>query len=242
MAKNSIEGIEVCLTGGIGSGKSTVANMLVEHGAKLVDADIVTRDLQMPGKPVFLEMVEYFGVEDLLGDDVLLEDGALNRKGIAGIVFNDATELENLNKIVHPVLEAEMSRMREEYFEAGERVVVDFPLLVESGYKKRTQDNVQNSSQDSSQDKAEEKSNRKSGRFEFSNFVGIIVVDCEKDVAVERLVSGRGFSEEDALARMGNQASREERRKVADFLIDNSNSMDELTRQVEECWEWIGRL
>jgi dephospho-CoA kinase len=76
----------------------------------------------------------------------------------------------------------------------------------------------------------------------YSGLAGVVVVDVDPELAVERLVQHRGFTEEDARARIGRQASREERLAVADFIIDNSGDLDELRAQVDKCWEWICSL
>jgi dephospho-CoA kinase len=115
------------LTGGIGSGKSTVARSLARRGAVVIDADAVVRDLQEPGQPVLAAMVERFGRE------ILRSDGTLDRQSVADRVFGDAEQLAALNAIVHPAVAAEIGR-RVDAERDGDRVVVlDVPLLVEGG-------------------------------------------------------------------------------------------------------------
>jgi dephospho-CoA kinase len=116
------------LTGGIGSGKSTVSSALAERGAVLVDADAIVKELQSPGTVVFDEMVERFGPE------IVGPDGGLDRARVAEIVFNDADALKDLSGIVHPRVQAEIFRRIEEQTDTGNVVVLDIPLLVESGY------------------------------------------------------------------------------------------------------------
>jgi dephospho-CoA kinase len=117
----------VGLTGGIGSGKSTVSAALAERGAVVIDADAITRELQRPGEPVFVAMVERFG------DGIVAPGGELDRQAVADIVFSDADALADLNAIVHPAVGAEIARRLE--LEAGtdHLVILDVPLLVESG-------------------------------------------------------------------------------------------------------------
>lgn len=118
----------IALTGGIASGKSTIARRLAELGAVIVDADQIVRDVQAPGSPVLAEIVAEFGA------DVLLDDGALDRAALGAKVFGEPEQLKRLNAIVHPAVGAE-SRRR---FAAGLAaapdavVVYDVPLLVEA--------------------------------------------------------------------------------------------------------------
>ncbi len=115
------------LTGGIGSGKSTVSALLAQRGAVIVDADAITRDLQQPGTPVLAAMVERFG------DGILAADGTLDRQAVADIVFNDPEALADLGRIVHPAVGAEIARRLLEEADTDHLVVLDVPLLVESG-------------------------------------------------------------------------------------------------------------
>ncbi|MFP5256570.1 MAG: dephospho-CoA kinase [Acidimicrobiia bacterium] len=115
------------LTGGIGSGKSTVSAMLADQGAVVIDADAITRDLQQPGTPVFEAMVERFG------PGIVSPDGSLDRQAVADIVFADTEALTALNAIVHPAVGAEIARRLEEEAGTDHVVVLDVPLLVESG-------------------------------------------------------------------------------------------------------------
>ncbi|NLD76885.1 MAG: dephospho-CoA kinase [Acidimicrobiales bacterium] len=115
------------LTGGMGSGKSSVSKRLAEHGAVVIDADAITRELQEPGQAVLAAMVDRFGSRILTGD------GSLDRQAVADIVFSDAEALGDLNRIVHPAVGAEIARRLEAEVSSGNVVVLDVPLLVESG-------------------------------------------------------------------------------------------------------------
>ncbi len=118
--------IVVGLTGGIGSGKSTVSAALAEYGAVIIDADALTRELQQPGTPVFEAMVARFG------DEIIAADGSLNRLGLAAIVFPDPELLKELNAIVHPAVgRAIRDRMRA-HLHTDSVVVLDVALLIES--------------------------------------------------------------------------------------------------------------
>lgn len=193
----------VGLTGGIGSGKTTVSGMLARLGAVVIDADAIVHELQAPGQPVLLEMVELFG------DGILHDDGTLDRRAVAEIVFHDPDKLAALGEIVHPRVRDEMIRRVAEQASTHNVVVLDIPLLAESGWE---------------------------------GIVGSIVVDLDPEVAVARLVEHRGFDEEDARARIANQASREERIASARWVIDNSGSMEELAAQVDARWEELVAL
>ena len=188
------------LTGGIGSGKSTVSAELARRGAVVIDADLVVRELQSPGGAVLAAMVEHFG------EKILASDGTLDRQAVADIVFNDPEELKALNAIVHPKVGEEIDGRIDAQRETDNVVILDVPLLVES--------------------KAYETE-------------GIIVVDTDPEIAVSRLVEHRGFNADDARARMKLQATREERRAVAAFIVPNDGSPEELMTHIDACWEWI---
>lgn len=115
------------LTGGIGSGKSSVSARLAAKGAVVIDADAIVRELQAPGQPVLAAMVEAFGPEILAGD------GTLDRQAVADRVFGDDTALATLNAIVHPAVGAEIAARLEAAAATDAIVVLDVPLLVESG-------------------------------------------------------------------------------------------------------------
>ncbi len=121
--------IEFGLTGGIGSGKSTVAEQLVARGAVLIDADAIVREVQSPGSPVLARMAQ------ALDADILLPDGALDRAKVAGIVFSDPDKLAALNAVVHPAVIDEMTRRRTLHNDSDATLLLDIPLLVESGYE-----------------------------------------------------------------------------------------------------------
>jgi dephospho-CoA kinase len=190
----------VGLTGGIGAGKSTVSNALAERGAVVIDADRITRELQEPGQPVFEAMVERFG------PGIVAADGTLDRQAVADLVFPDPEALADLNAIVHPAVGARIAERLGEEAATDHVVILDVPLLVESGR---------------------------------DDLAGIIVVDLDPEVAIERLVAHRGFSEADARARIARQAGREERLAKADFVIENGGTVADLQPQLDACWAWI---
>lgn len=191
------------LTGGIGSGKSTVSAALAERGAVVIDADGVVRELQAPGGAVLAAMVEHFG------EGILAADGTLDRQAVADIVFTDAEQLKALNAIVHPAVGAEIDARIEAQRPLDNIVVLDIPLLVEN--KPYSPE-------------------------------GVIVVDTDPEIAVDRLVRFRGFSATDARARMSRQATREQRLAEADFVVPNDGTPEELLAHIDACWAWITEL
>lgn len=113
----------VGLTGGIGSGKTTVCAMLAYRGAVIVDADEITREIQRPGTDAFAEIVDAFG------DDVVAEDGTLDRKKIASVVFAEPERLQQLEAITHPRVGAGIAERVEELRNTDGVVILDIPLL-----------------------------------------------------------------------------------------------------------------
>lgn len=194
---------EFGLTGGIGSGKSAASERLVALGAGLVDADATVKSLQRKGMPVFEEIVSHFG------DEVVGDDGELDRPKLAAIVFNDADELKKINEIVHPAVRKDMASQREALGDTHEIIVLDIPLLIEG---------------------------------KPIELAGIVVVDVPTELAIERLVAYRGFELADAQARIANQTSREKRLERADFVIDNSGTLDDLDSEVARCWQWMHEI
>ena len=194
--------ILVGLTGGIGSGKSTVSQLLADRGAIIIDGDAIARALQRSGTAVFAAMVERFG-------DVVASDGELDRAKIASIVFADAVALADLNKIVHPAIGVEMMRRIGELRDTDAIAILDFPLLAESPRK---------------------------------GLSGVIVVDVDPEIAIDRVVRDRGMKASDVRARIEKQASRKDRLAIADRVLDNSGTKEYLIRQVDEAWEWIVAL
>lgn len=188
------------LTGGIGSGKSTVASMLASRGAVLIDADAIARELVEPGEPALEALVDEFG------PSILQPDGSLSRATLASIAFRDPGATERLNAIMHPRI-AEESRRRMDEAPDDSVVVYDMPLLVETGQQ--------------------------------SLVDVVVVVDAPEDVQIERAVGMRGLEEQDVRRRIALQASREERRSVADVVIDNSGSRDETEEQVDRLWRHL---
>jgi len=197
--------LKVGLTGGIASGKSVVGEMFVKLGAQLIRADNIAHELMQPGQAVYEEVVRRFGRE------ILNPDGSINRARLASLAFGTPRDaalprVEELNAIVHPAV----VRHEDEWMaEVGRRdpaaiAIVEAALILEAGVADR--------------------------------FNRLIVVTCRPEQRVERLAARLGISEEDARAeaarRMAAQISDEEKVKAADFVIDNSGSLDATEEQV----------
>jgi len=185
----------VGLTGGVAAGKSTVATILTELGAVVIDADLLAREVVEPGTPGLAAVVDAFG------ETVLTEDGRLDRPALGARVFGDEGARRRLEAILHPLIRARGAEL-EAAAPADALVVHDIPLLVESGQADR--------------------------------FDAVVVVDVPVRTQVERMVADRGWSREDAEARVAAQASREQRREVATYVIDNTGTREDLRDRVTE--------
>jgi dephospho-CoA kinase len=188
--------LRIGLTGGIGSGKSTVAALLATRGAVIVDADRIAREVVEPGTPGLGAVVEGFG------PGILSADGALDRAALAGIVFADPEARARLDALVHPLVRQRTAELVVAA-PADAVVVNDVPLLVETG--------------------------------QASSYDVVLVVEADPELRVARLVQ-RGLTEQDARARIDAQATDEQRRVVADVVLDNSGTPEDLAAQVERFW------
>jgi len=188
--------LRIGLTGGIGSGKSTVSELLAARGAVIVDADRIAREVVEPGTPGLAAVVEAFG------EQVLAADGSLDRPALAAVVFSDPAARARLDGIVHPLVRRRSAELVAAA-PADAVVVNDVPLLVETG--------------------------------QAASFDVVLVVEAEPEIRVARLVR-RGLTEDDARARIASQASDEQRRTVADVVLDNSGTPEELAEQVDRFW------
>ncbi len=190
----------VGLTGSIASGKSTVAAMFKELGACIIDADQLAREVVLPGEPAWQDIRRRFG------NDVLLEDGNINRPKLAEIIFSNDQAREELNRIVHPrVFDLIRQRIGQAREQSCPLILVDVPLL----YENKRQDMYEQ----------------------------VIVVYVPQEIQLERLMKRNGLTEEQAMLRIASQMRPEEKKELADFIIDNSGSPEETRAQVRRLYE-----
>jgi len=188
----------VGLTGGIGSGKSTVARMLEKRGAIVFDADVLARQAVAPGTPGFEKVVERFG------PNVLAPGGGLDREALASIVFADPAARRDLEGIVHPEVRRMFAEGCQEYRDSDRVVVFSAPLLVETGMH--------------------------------TAFDLLIVVSAPVATQIERLMRERAMPERAVQARIEAQLPLEAKAEVADVLVDNEGTLEDLEAQVDRLW------
>lgn len=189
--------MQIGLTGGIGSGKTTAAHRFAELGALVVDSDAVAREVVEPGTEGLVAVVAEFGPQ------VLDDAGRLDRPALAAVVFGDEDARGRLNGILHPRIRRRVTELIAAA-PAGTVVVQDIPLLVETGL---------------------------AGAFDL-----LVVVEAPEPERERRLVADRGMPAEQARSRMAAQASDAQRRKVADVVLVNDGTPDELRAQVDRVW------
>jgi dephospho-CoA kinase len=184
----------VGLTGGIGSGKSSVTDLFTALGVPVIDADLVAREVVAPGEPALTEIATRFGAE------IVDSSGQLDRQRLRGLIFSDPTARDDLEQITHP-------RIRERMVQQLDAInapyaILSIPLLIESGHD--------------------------------YNLDRILVVDVSEQQQLERAVLRDETTAEQIEAAMAAQCSRQERLAVADDIIDNSGSPEQLQVQVQQ--------
>lgn len=198
-APSASKPLRIGLTGGIGSGKSSVAQLLGSHGAAIVDTDAISRRLTAAGGLAIPALREAFG------EQVITAGGALDREYMRHLVFDDPSARRRLEAILHPMISSEAEREAASHT-AARVIVFDVPLLVESG---RWIDRVDR----------------------------VLVVDCCEQTQIERVVRRSGWSEDTVRSVIAAQATREQRRSVADDLIVNDAiSPTQLAERVASLW------
>jgi dephospho-CoA kinase len=194
------------LTGGIASGKSTVARLFCDTGCHVIDLDGLSRMVVEPHKPAWREIVRW------LGDDVLMGDGTLDRKRLGDLVFGNVRQRRRLERIIHPrvfeAYEENLINIREKDRQAI--VITDVPLLMELDMQDR--------------------------------FDRVIVVYIPPREQIARLMQRDGLSRQGAVARLKSQMPIDEKAKAADYVIDNSGTLQETKRQVIAVYEALEAL
>ena len=197
------------LTGGIGSGKSTVAALLAQRGATVIDVDALGREVIAPGGRAEAEVIAEFGPE------ITDAAGHIDRAGLARVVFDQPEALARLTAISHPAINAELAdrldAVRGDECSAESVVVLDMAILVESNLGR--------------------------GDPEHS-YTKVVVVEAPPDLRVRRAVA-RGMEADDVRARIASQATDDERRAVADAVITNDGDLATLAQRVDGLWGQI---
>ena len=190
------------LSGGIGSGKSTVTRILCELGATTIDADQIVHEKQAAGQPMLAEIAAAFG------EEVIAKDGSLDREALGAVVFRDEKARVRLGAIVHPPVIAEMLRRAKAAVEAGDALVVlDIPLLFEGRVSGP-------------------------GSGASMNFDETLCVWVSREIQIERTMARDGCDAEEAERRINAQLPIDEKREMADHVIDNSGTIEETRAQV----------
>ncbi len=197
------------LSGGIGSGKSTVTRMLQQLGAITVCADEIVHELQAPGAPLLGEIAEVFG------EGVISEDGSLDREALGAIVFRDPDARGRLGKLMHPPVIGEMMRRAKAAVDASApMVVLDIPLLFE-GQKSGT------------------------GSAAVMRWEATVLVWVPPEVQIERTMDRDGCDRGEAERRVAAQLPIDEKKAMATHVIDNSGTLDQTREQVEALYRQL---
>ncbi len=192
----------VGLTGGIASGKSTVAEILKRQGAAIINADVLAREVVEPDRQAWTEIVNTFGTA------VLQPDRALDRQKLRAIIFDDPDARKKLESIIHPQVRALAEQRIREHAAAGYAVIVyEVPLLFEGNLQEWLRP--------------------------------VILVACDVDTQRNRLQSRDNLSAAQAQKHIDAQMSLEAKRRLADYVIENNGSLEDLKRQVQAVLEKI---
>jgi dephospho-CoA kinase len=187
------------LTGGIATGKSAVASLLSELGARIIDADELAREVVKPGREAWQDIVEAFGTE------ILREDKTIDREKLRKIVFRDPKARKRLESITHPRIRTlAQQRIQNLAAEGAGIIVYEAPLLFENQVHLWLRP--------------------------------VILVACDLATQKHRLQERDGLNEEEIQQHLKAQMSLEEKRKLADFIIENNGDLEELRRQVQKVW------
>jgi dephospho-CoA kinase len=190
--------LTIALTGGIGSGKTAVGEILANFGAVVIDSDQLARQVVERGTSGFDQIVAQFG-------DEILKNGDLDRAALASLIFTDPKKRLELEQITHPLIRQEFAKIIKSLPEDA-IVVNQIPLLVESKHDYK---------------------------FDY-----IVTVSTSEEIRVARLLK-RGLTKDQITKRIQAQATDSEREVIADFIIKNEKSQEELFTQVEKLWELL---
>ena len=200
------------LTGGIGSGKSTVADYLISRGYHVLDADQIAREIVLPGSEMLIRLAAVFG------EDIIQEDGGLDRKKLGNMVFSDTKKKKTLDSLMHTeileLIHERILQFREQAESAAENAIdpehiskskmifIDAPLLFETGLDKSVSE--------------------------------IWVIDVDDETRIKRIMERDGLRREDILKRIGTQMARDEKNRRADVILDNTGDQEALYQQIEQ--------
>jgi dephospho-CoA kinase len=203
--------LRVGLTGTLGAGKSTVGKALAARGVTVIDADQVAREVTAPGSPGERAVLEHFGDRATARSVPAGQTGQLDRKTLADIVFSDAAERLALEAITHPLIRTEVWRRLAlaDNDALAHNEVVVIEIPLLDSHRK----------------------------VDYGLDV-VVLIDAPEDVALSRAV-GRGMTEAAAGARMAAQPSGVERRLLADRVVLNDGSLEDLEHAVDELWGWL---
>ena len=195
--------MRIGLTGGIGTGKSTVSKLFKELGLPVLDADAISR------KQLEIHGGCYDAAIALFGTGILRDDGSIDRKAVADIVFSDADKREALNGLIHPAVWKEMDNEANHLERKNHRqpIIFDVPLLIESGWHQKMD--------------------------------LVVLVTCPQELVLKRVMERDGADRESVFARMNAQMPQEIKRQYAHMIIDNGGTLEDLTRQVDAVYRRI---
>lgn len=218
--------LRVGLTGGLGSGKSTVARMFSAHGAHVFSSDSIGRDLMEPGQPVYAAIIAHFG------PDVVLPDGRLDRHALGHIAFTDG-RVEELNAIIHPAVIEHQAKLANEIFEREPNavIVVESALILETKHG----------------------ATKPSGEDHWRNrFDKLVLVTAPEEIKIARFVARsagpdttpekQAELEDEARRRLAQQIPDDQKAALCDYVLTNEGSLQELEWQVDQLWPILQSL
>lgn len=191
------------LTGSIATGKSTVSAMLQQRGAFIIDADQAARDVVEPGSEGLNRIVAHFG------DEMLNDEGKLNRARLGTVIFQDPLKREELNRLLHPLIIQTMQLQTDAIRKRDQQALIiwDVPLLIEGNLTPYVE--------------------------------AVILVYVPREIQLERLMQRNSLSIREAMNRIEAQMDIEEKRKFADYIIDNRGTLSDTERQVDQLWNYL---